>query len=279
MLGRMTPPPRLALALLLVAGCAPAEPAPAPRPAPAREEPAPMAGKMEPRRKQDARPPVLVDGPPVEPEAELRRWLEARLAARPRAAFRLPFTFTGEETRRAALGLGGWTHRLEDPALGIPLAERIERLRGGDARCTVWLTVRFGALLPAAPLDPQGPPVASVLAVHERVPDGARGAELLAQALRGDDEVAIRRLRPIHCARGEARCARCKEAAASAADPVLLDLAPDHPEAARPTIGVQRGGKTVWAAFDVLRRFASVEEARAFAAAHDVTDVELDGSE
>lgn len=275
----MTSRPWLALAPLLVAGCAP-EPAPreAPPPAPAEKEPAPVAGKKEPRRKQDARPPVLVDGPPIEPEAGLRRWLEARLAKHPRAAFRLPFTFTGDETRRAALGLGAWTHRLEDPALGIPLAERIEQLRRGDPRCTVWLTVRFGGLLPAAPpADPQAPPLVSVMAVHERAPDGAR--DLVAQSVRGDDDLALRRLRPLHCARGERRCAECQEAASKPADPVLLDLAPDHPEAARPTIGVEREGTTRWCAYDVLRRFASVEEARAFAEAHGVSDVKLDGAE
>lgn len=83
----------------------------------------------------------------------------------------------------------------------------------------------------------------------------------------------IRRLRPPHCARGPARCARCR--ADEPATICLLDTRPDPPEAARPTIALTAGGRTEHRPFDVVRTFASEDEARAHARAHGLTDVEL----
>lgn len=265
----MTSQPGLALALaLLLAGCGSSEPAPPP----GKEQAQPV------RNKQDAVPPIFVDGPPVEPAEGLSRWIAERTTRRPKVVLRLPFTFWAEP-RRAALGVaatrdGATLWRLDDTALGIPLDDRLHHLRGGDERCVVWLSVRSGPLFGPAPAD--GPPVVSVMAVHERIADDAKGSDLRAQAVREDEELAVRLLRRIHCARGSARCEKCKEAASEPPSPVLLDVAPDG-DAARPTIALERGGKTVHAAFDVLRRFASLEEARAFAARHGLTDVKLDG--
>lgn len=262
---------RLGFALaLLLAGCGSSEPAPATT-TPEKEAPSV-------RNKQDAVPPIFVDGSPVEPADRLQRWMADRLRRRPQVVLRLPFTFWAEP-RLAALGLaltrdGAALHRLDDTALGISLADRLRRLRGGDERCVVWLSVRSGPLLGQA--SPDGPPVLSVMAVHERIPDDAKGSDLHAQASRGPEELAVRLLRRIHCARGTARCVKCREAADEPPSPVLLDVAPDG-DAARPTIALEREGKTTYAPFDVLRRFASIEEARAFAARHELTDVKLDG--
>lgn len=235
-------------------------------------------------RKTDAVPPVFVDGEPLEPQDGLRRWLEERLAREPRATLRLPFTF-GAEPRRAALGLPGpgevgWLHRLDDAALGVALDDRLHHLRGGSTeRRAVWLSVRLGAPLPPPRAPADGDlPVASVLAVHEPVADGASPRDVRAQAARCPDDLAVRLLRPGHCARGPARCARCRAAAAGPPALALLDLAPDGP-AARPTIGVARGGRTTWAAYDVLRWFASRDEATAFAARHAIADARLDEAE
>ena len=230
------------------------------------------------RNKQDAIPPIFVDGSPVEPVDGLQRWIAERLRRRPDTVLRLPFTFWGEP-RLAAIGIartrvGAVHHRLDDTALGVSLEDRLHLLRGDDERCVVWLSVRSGRLF--GPASPDGPPVLSVMAVHERLPDDAKGSDLRAQAARGDEELAVRLLRRIHCARGSARCEKCKAAASEPPAPVLLDVAPDG-DAARPTIALEREGKTTHAPFDVLRRFASIEEARAFAAKHELTDVKLDG--
>jgi hypothetical protein len=64
-----------------------------------------------------------------------------------------------------------------------------------------------------------------------------------------------------------------------AREAALLDLRPDHEEAARPTIGVERDGEKAWVPYDVIRRFASVDEAKAFAERHGIEDVALGVSE
>lgn len=244
----------------------------------ARPLPAPSGGD-EMQKTPQAPPPLWVDGPPLEPAEGLRRWLAARAARHPRALFRLPFTFAEGQTHRAALGLPragemASTHRLDDAALGISLADQLRRLRGAaPGPCAVWLSVRVGALLDAA--EPGDLPVLSVFAVHERVETAAAGEALRAQAARGPDCLAVRLLAHGHCARGPATCQRCAAAAKRPASPALLDLCPDG-DAARPTIGVEREGRQTWVAYDVLRWFASAEEARAFAADHGLDDVHLE---
>ncbi len=231
---------------------------------------------MPTRNKQDALPPVFLDGPPVDPEDELLRWIAAREAQEPRATFRLPFTWAAGEVNRATLGVGpgGKAYRLSDSALGISLEERLHMLRGaGDGVVSAWLSVRHGALLPGPEPAPGSPPLLSVLAVHERIEAGAAG--LRAQAVRRTDDLVVKGMGKLHCARGSKRCERCKEAEAQPATPALLDLRPDHPEAARPTVEVVRDGEPTHRVYDVVRRFASAEEARAFGAKHGV-EVQLD---
>ncbi len=264
---------RFVLALVLV-GCASEPPAPAPT-ATITEEPAPMPS----RNKQDALPPVFLDGPPIAPEDELLRWIAAREAQEPRATFRLPFTWAAGEVNRATLGVGpgGKAYRLSDSALGIPLEERLRQLRRQDPGAeggpvSAWLSVRLGALLPEPEPAPDAPPLLSVLAVHERIPDGTTG--LRAQAVRRTDDLVIKGMGKLHCARGSKRCERCKAAEAEPATPALLDLRPDDPQAARPTVEVVRAGETTHRVYDVVRRFASADEARAFGAKHGV-DVQL----
>lgn len=225
------------------------------------------------RNKQDALPPVLLDGPAVVPEEGLLRWIAAREAQEPRATFRLPFTWAAGEVSRATLGVGpgGKAYRLSDSALGISLEERLHMLRGPEGGpVSAWLSVRLGALLP----EPEpASDVLSVLAVHERIEDGTTG--LRAQAVRRTEDLVVKGMGKLHCARGGARCERCRAAEAEPATPALLDLRPDHPEAARPTVEVARGGETTVRVYDVVRRFASADEARAFGAKHGV-DVQLD---
>lgn len=271
----------LVVALVACASGPEARPLPQPDDVAARQA---SPGGDEMRKTPQAPTPLWVDGPPLEPEEGLRRWIAARAAKHPRALFRLPFTFAAGQTSRAALGLPGAgetasTHRLDDGALGISLADQVRRLRGAEAGpCAVWLSVRMGPLLgPALPgtEEPEDLPVAAVLAVHERVEAAAAGEELRAQAARGPDCLAVRLLSHGHCARGPAVCQRCAAAAEKPASPALLDLCPDG-DAARPTLAVEREGQRTWVAYDVLRWFTSVEEARAFAARHGLDDVRLE---
>lgn len=83
----------------------------------------------------------------------------------------------------------------------------------------------------------------------------------------------IRRLTLPHCARGPRRCERCREPRPPTI--CLLDTRPEPPEAARPLIALAAGGRTVYRPYDVVRAFERDDEARAFARAHGVTDVEL----
>lgn len=84
----------------------------------------------------------------------------------------------------------------------------------------------------------------------------------------------IRRIRQAHCARGPARCARCREMDREVI--ALLDIAPPQQGlVARPTLPVAVGGQQVWREFDVVRVFESEEEARAYAEQNGVVDVEI----
>ncbi|HEY0883373.1 MAG TPA: hypothetical protein VGD87_17685, partial [Archangium sp.] len=116
--------------------------------------------------------------------------------------------------------------------------------------------------------DPDPSTVFNVHAVHEAVT--GLGA-LLLFSVRGPDCLAIRVLKPLHCARGAKACAKCKEAAAKPAVPKLLDVCP-YGVAARPTIETAGKGFRV---YEVLQSFADVAEAKAFAEKHRLTDVQL----
>jgi len=133
----------------------------------------------------------------------------------------------------------------------------------------VWLAGRFGESMPQP--DPDPATVFNVHAVGVRVEgDGPH----YAQSVRGPDSLAIRMLAPGHCARGPMRCDKCKAAQQQPATPKLLDVAP-YGDYARPTIEIVAGDVKTWRPYDVIRTFASSEEARAFAQQHHITDVLL----
>jgi len=221
------------LALLLAADV----PASPPR------EPAPM-------RLVPERPLVLVEGPTPEERSALE-WL----AARPDALVRLPVTLVAG---RATLGgPDGPALRLDDAALGVSLADRVRQLCPEAQSCALRLTGIF---------RPGAPPTLALRRIPERADDSSR-----LQRARSPACLAVRLLRPLHCARGRERCERCREHEARPAVPKLLDLCPEG-DLARPT--VQAGDGTI-RVYDVLRSFPDAAAARAFAAEHGVTDVQL----
>lgn len=246
--------------------------------------------------KQNAKPPVFVDGPSVADETALSAWIAAHEARDPKTVFELPFTIWrgGAPLAVTHAELGVQTTqsptralRLDDTALGVPLIERLaQRCGKSEAVCMVRLSGRFGELLsgprPGAPSGGPAPDarrnVFSVLAVGEVIDpsDLASAAQAtLARVQRAPGCLAIRMLVALHCARGAARCEKCRAAAATAAMPRLLDVCPDG-DHTRPTIALKAtNGATVNKAYDVLRSFSSSEEATAFAAQHGISDIIL----
>ena len=74
----------------------------------------------------------------------------------------------------------------------------------------------------------------------------------------------LKKMAKIHCARGPKRCEICKEYAKELKY-ALLDISPsEHPEAARPVIGLEINGENVWLPFDVVAYFSSIEEANEY---------------
>jgi hypothetical protein len=203
-------------------------------------------------RKQDFVPPIYADGPRVD-DAGFAEWF----AKHPDV--KVPFTIWRKPTRVGAVGV--FTKlRFNDSALGISLDERLRQLCANEEPCRVWLSGRLGESA-----------VFNVYAVHERVTgEGPHSA----QFVRGDACLAIRTLKPLHCARGPARCEKCKVASTQPATPKLLDVCA-WGDAARPTMELRRGGEKIFRPYDVLRSFADEAEARAFAQKHGLTDVAL----
>jgi hypothetical protein len=217
-------------------------------------------------RKQDFVAPLFADGPRVD-ASDFEAWLATQ------GPVRLPFTIWRNPERVGAIGVlearPEKVLRLSDGALGVPLDERLRQLCGDGEPCRVWLAGKLGESMPLP--DPDPSTIFNVHAVHERVE--GQGPHR-AQSIRGPACLAIRTLPASHCARGPQRCAQCKAAAAQPPLPRLLDLCP-WGDAARPTVEIARDGKKSRAAYDVLRSFVDVAEARAFAARHRLTDVEL----
>ncbi|MFO0598149.1 MAG: hypothetical protein U0228_22795 [Myxococcaceae bacterium] len=207
-------------------------------------------------RMQDAVAPIFANGPGLT-DRDFSTWVARQ------SLVKLPFTIWRTPQRVAAMGVvdtkPAETLRLDDSALGIALDERLRQLCKDEDPCRVWLSGRLA------------PPGFSVVAVHEKV-QGA--GPFSAQAARGPECLAIRLEKPIHCARGPSRCEKCRAAAAQPATPRLLDLCP-YGDAARPTLELTRDGKKRVVVFDVLRSFTDVAEAKAFASAHHLTEVEL----
>jgi len=84
----------------------------------------------------------------------------------------------------------------------------------------------------------------------------------------------IRRIRQAHCAKGPARWAQCREMDREAI--ALLEIDPPQQGLlARRVLPVSGEGQQVWREFDMVRLFASEEEARAYAHQHGIADVEL----
>jgi len=84
----------------------------------------------------------------------------------------------------------------------------------------------------------------------------------------------IRKVHLAHCKKGPALCAKCREMDVERI--CLLDI--DPPQAGqiqRRVIQVSRAGQPTWVEFDIVRTFASQEEARAYAGLHGIEDVNL----
>lgn len=77
-------------------------------------------------------------------------------------------------------------------------------------------------------------------------------------------------MRQVHCARGPERCARCRESAKIIRWQLVDIDPPDQDKTARPTVMLTINGETCWRVYDVLRSFASEEEARAYANQHNL---------
>ncbi len=84
----------------------------------------------------------------------------------------------------------------------------------------------------------------------------------------------IRNIPMVHCARGPETCAKCRTVAGPRL--CLLDVAPPgQGMVTRRVIECQIDGVKVWREFDIIRTFADEAEARAYAAEHGITDVDL----
>ncbi|RCK79759.1 MAG: hypothetical protein OZSIB_3913 [Candidatus Ozemobacter sibiricus] len=84
----------------------------------------------------------------------------------------------------------------------------------------------------------------------------------------------IRAIPMVHCKRGPAVCARCRALAGPRL--CLLDLdPPDRGQVERRVIGLEIDGQKVWREFDVVRTFVDEAEARAYAADHGITTIDL----
>jgi hypothetical protein len=226
------------------------------------------------RSKADWKPPVFIGGPKLTDTSELDAWITKQRIKQPHVSIKLPFTIFAAD-RKAALGVVDDAApdkriRLDDGALGVSLDERIRMLcPDKPARCTLWLSGRFGTLLNKDE-DPRR--TFSVFAVHERIPADVDRASLRASVERHPDCLVIRSQKPLHCARGPKGCAKCKAADEQPAKPKLLDVCPDG-DHARPTVILKRDGKETVRVYDILQSFESPEAAEEFAKKHGITDI------
>lgn len=86
---------------------------------------------------------------------------------------------------------------------------------------------------------------------------------------------AIRRLRTVHCKRGPATCAICREMNREAI--CLLDIDVPHPgEMQRRVLQVLVEGEPVWREYDVVREFENEQQARAYATENGIVDVRFE---
>ena len=197
-------------------------------------------------------------------DSQFQTWLKKQ------DVVKLPITIWREPRRVAAIGrheqrLANLL-KLSDNTLGISLDERLRQLCKDAERCVVWLTGKFRELVPEETESLRVFNLRSVVGVVE-------DDELLsASSVRGADCLAIRVMKPVHCARGPERCEKCQLAQEEPARMRLLDVCTygDH---ARPTLEITRDGKKRFRPYDLLKTFANAEEAHAFARKHMITDM------
>lgn len=216
-----------------------------------------------PMRKEDFVPPIFAPGPSLT-DPGFGAWLDQQ------GTVKLPFTVWRRPARVGAIGVHvskpDQVLHFSDGALGVPLNERLRQLCGDAEACRVWLSGKRGESMPLP--DPDPSTIFNVYAVHEAV---SGDGPFAAFSVRGPDCLAIRVMKPLHCARGAKACSKCKDAASRPAVPKLLDVCP-YGLAARPTLESKEKGPRV---YDVLRSFADVAEAKAFAEKHRIIDVQL----
>lgn len=83
----------------------------------------------------------------------------------------------------------------------------------------------------------------------------------------------IRKIRMAHCKRGPDRCEACRSLVAEKV--CLLDVCPPQGELQRRVIKLLRDGEENWYEFDIVKVFENQDDARHFAAEHDIEDIEL----
>jgi hypothetical protein len=79
----------------------------------------------------------------------------------------------------------------------------------------------------------------------------------------------IRATRSQHCSRGPVICGKCR--AMNETKWMLLDIdPPDRGKVARPTIQIMLGTEPEWREYDVVRVFASEQEAKRYASDNQI---------
>lgn len=212
---------------------------------------------------------VFVDGPKLHSAQEAHAWWASQGARTgPARVFRVPVTFWAGPPLRGVLGLdvpgavapAGESVRLDDTRLGIALADHVRRACAEQPSCALWLAMERG-------VTPPDDGTVMVLQVLGPAREEERGRPFVVGVQREGACLALEHMRQVHCARGPKRCARCKDAAAAPRSWALLDVCPEGP-AARPTVALATPQGTRRTTYDVLKRFGSAEEARAFADEH-----------
>ena len=84
----------------------------------------------------------------------------------------------------------------------------------------------------------------------------------------------IRRIRTAHCKKGPIACEKCREMDVERI--CLLDICPPNPyQEQRRVIEIDVDGETTWCEFEVARVFESEQEAKAYAEANGIDDVDI----
>ena len=84
----------------------------------------------------------------------------------------------------------------------------------------------------------------------------------------------IRKMRLAHCKRGPSLCEKCREMDVEKL--CLLDICPSNMGMMqRRVIEVEYEGEMTWREFDIVKTFETEEEAREYAEANGIGDVEI----